>query len=317
VWHVQREGELGSVDYSPQGAYAVFASNSGYGRAHHLTSYHAGLGWRDLTRRELGLTGDDLVAAVTDSGNVVTLRGAGFEDEPGFFFGGRLRIETYSASTGRWRQRFTLADPDGGFAPAGIDVAGGRILATVVRSRSTGRLNGLAEKVLVLSGTPRDPRLWRTPKWSRRVLTASAAITQAGVGVAGWQSVVEGRAAEPSFATWAPTRKRPSVHAVEGRTTLTVAAQAGRTMDLSVSANGHGLLSYVEREPGADQATVVGSSFVVGADGVLSGQVDSTWQQPADTTVEVIAAATTSTLTFGRMSNTFVQSPTVRYSVGP
>ena len=32
VWKVQSEGELGSLDYSPQGQYVVFASNSQYGR---------------------------------------------------------------------------------------------------------------------------------------------------------------------------------------------------------------------------------------------------------------------------------------------
>ena len=32
VWKVQPEGELGSVDYSPEGQYAVFTSNSSYGR---------------------------------------------------------------------------------------------------------------------------------------------------------------------------------------------------------------------------------------------------------------------------------------------
>ena len=31
VWHVQPQGELGSVDYSPQGQYVVFTSNSQYG----------------------------------------------------------------------------------------------------------------------------------------------------------------------------------------------------------------------------------------------------------------------------------------------
>jgi hypothetical protein len=92
VWRVQAEGTLASLDHSPQGQYVVFASNSHYGRPHHVTSYHADLGWRDLRRRELGLTGDDLVAAIDDSGSVVTLRGSGSEDEPGYWFGGRLQM---------------------------------------------------------------------------------------------------------------------------------------------------------------------------------------------------------------------------------
>ena len=179
VWKVQAEGELGSLDYSPEGQFAVFTSNSSYGRAHHVTSYHADLGWRDLTRRELGSTGDDLIAAISDTGKVVALRGAGFEDEPGYWFGGRLRIETYSARTGKWTQQLTRAYPDGGIDPKGIDLAAGRIVATVVESRSTGQLNGLADRVVVLSGKPSAPRSWSSPRWSRQVLTASASITQA------------------------------------------------------------------------------------------------------------------------------------------
>jgi hypothetical protein len=142
VWRVQPEGELGSLDYSAHGQYVVFTSNSQYGRPHHVTSYHADLGWRDLTRREHGVNGDDMVAAVTDAGNVVALSGAGFEDEPGYWFGGRLRIETYDASAGRWSQRFTRSYPDGGIDPQGIDTADGRIMATVVQSRSTGQVHG-------------------------------------------------------------------------------------------------------------------------------------------------------------------------------
>ena len=168
VWHVQPEGELGSLDYSVHGQYVVFTSNSQYGRPHHVTSYHADLGWRDLTRRELGLTGDDLVAAINDAGNLVALRGAGFEDEPGYWFGGRLRVETYSATAGKWTQQFTRNYPDGGIDPAGIDMAAGRIMATLVRSRSTGQLNGLADKVVVLSGKPNRPRFWSSRGWNRQ-----------------------------------------------------------------------------------------------------------------------------------------------------
>ena len=195
VWKVQPEGELGSLDYSPQGQFVVFTSNSQYGRPHHVTSYHADLGWRDLTRRELGSTGDDLVAAISDGGNVVTLRGAGFEDEPGYWFGGRLRIETYNATTRKWTQQFDRDYPDGGIDPSGIDLSAGRIVATVVESRSTGELNGLADRVVVLSGKPGDPRFWSSPRWSRQVLDRSAAITQPGVGVFAWQAVDDRRTA--------------------------------------------------------------------------------------------------------------------------
>ena len=189
VWHVLREGDLGSLDYSPQGQYVVFTSNSQYGRPHHVTSYHADLGWRDLTRRELGSTGDDLIAAINDAGNLVALRGAGSEDEPGYWFGGRLRIETYNDTTGKWTQRFASDYPDGGIDPSGIDMSAGRIMATLVQSRSTGELDGLADRVVVLTGKPSDPRFWSSPRWSRQVLTASAAITRAGVGVFAWQAV--------------------------------------------------------------------------------------------------------------------------------
>jgi hypothetical protein len=317
VWKVQPEGELGSLDYSPQGQYVVFTSNSQYGRPHHVTSYHADLGWRDLTRREHGSTGDDLVAAISDSGNLVALRGAGFEDEPGYWFGGRLRIETYSAAAGKWTQQLAGDYPDGGIDPSGIDLSAGRIVATLVQSRSTGELNGLADRVVVLSGKPSDPRFWSSPRWNRQVLTASAAITQAGVGVFAWQAVDDPRTAKAWFATWAPHREQPSVHDLKWPTTLTDAAVSGLAMDLSVSANGHGAIAYVRHRPGADHSTVAGASFRVGRNGGLLNQVDATWQQPVDVTVNATAAASSTSITLGHMTGPFVLSPQTQSSVGP
>jgi hypothetical protein len=317
VWKVQPEGELGSLDYSTQGQYVVFTSNSQYGRPHHVTSYHADLGWRDLTRRELGSTGDDLVAAISDAGNVVALRGAGFEDEPGYWFGGRLRIETYDAAAGRWTQAFTRKYPDGGINPAGVDLAAGRIMATLVRSRSTGKVSGLADKVVVLSGKPNHPRFWSSPRWQRHVLTASAAITRSGVGVAGWQAVDDRRTATSWFATWARARKEPSVHDLNGSTTLTDAAASGRAMDLSVSANGHCAIAYVRHRAGVDHSTVAATLFRVGRDGAPRRKVDATWRQPVDTTVDMTVSATSTSITLGRMIGPFVPSPLTQYSVYP
>lgn len=317
VWHVEPEGDLASLDYSPQGQYVAFTTNSSYGRPHHVTSYHADLGWRDLTRGEIGATGDDMVAAINDAGDVVALRGAGSEDEPGYWYGGRLRIETYDDTSGTWSRRFTRSYPDGGIDPAGIDLADGRVVATLVRSRSTGRLDGLEDKVVLLSGRPRSPRLWSSPRWDRDVLTASAAITQAGVGVAGWHVVADGRTAESWFATWAPRRTRPSVHDLGWRTTLTAAAETGRAMDLSVSANGRSVIAYVRHRPGADRAAVAGVSFRVGRRGGLSRQVDATWLQAVSTTVDVTASATATSITLGRMTGLFVSSPTTQFSVLP
>ena len=317
VWKVLPEGELGSLDYSPQGQFVVFTSNSQYGRPHHVTSYHADLGWRDLKRRELGATGDDLVAAINDSGDVVALRGAGFEDEPGYWFGGRLRIETYSYAARKWTQQLTRDYPDGGIDPSGIDISAGRIMATLVESRSTGQLNGRADRVVVLSGKPNDPQFWSSPRWNRQVLTASAAITRAGVGVAAWQAVEDGRTAKPWFATWAPKQGQPSVHDLKWRTTLTDAAVSGIAMDLSVSASGHGAIAYVRHRPGVGPSTVAGASFRVARNGRLRGQVDATWQQPANVTVNVTASATSASITLGHMDGPFVLSPLTQYSVGP
>ncbi|MFC7497148.1 MULTISPECIES: hypothetical protein [unclassified Nocardioides] len=317
VSHVQPEGELGSLDYSPRGQYVVFTSNSRYGRPHRVTSYHADLGWRDLERRELGSSGGDLVAAINDGGNLVALRGAGFEDEPGYWFGGRLRIETYDDTTGRWTHRFTRAYRDGGIDPYGIDLAAGRILATVVQSRSTGEVNGRADRVVLLSGRPGSPRFWSSPRWSRQVLTASAATTRSGLGVAAWQAVGDRRTARPWFATWAPHRARPSVHDLKWRTDLTDAAVFGRAMDLSVSANGHGAIAYVRHRPGVDHSTVAATSFRLGPHGGLRRQIDATWQQPVTTTLDVTASTTSTSVTLGRMAGPFYPSPLTRYSLGP
>jgi len=315
VSHVQPEGELGSLDYSAQGQYAVFTSNSQYGRAHHVTSYHADLGWRDVTRRQRGSTGDDLVAAIGDDGDVVALRGAGFEDEPGYWFGGRLGIETYDAATGTWRQRLSRRYPDGGIDPSAIDLAGGRITATLVRSRSTGQVDGLADRLVLLSGRLDKPRVWSSPGWSRRVPTASAAITRSGVAVAAWRAVGAGRLARAWVATWAPHHERPRVRNLDWSTTLTTAAMSGQALDLSVSANGHAAIAYVRHRPGVRHATLAGASFRVSRAGGIREPVDATWQGPVGSTVDVTAGATSSSITFGRMTRTYYSPPTTRYTV--
>lgn len=315
VSHVQPEGDLGSVDYSPQGQYALFTSNSRYGRAHHVTSYHADLGWRDLTRRQLGGTGDDLVAAIGDDGDVVALRGAGFEDEPGYWFGGRLRIETYRDASGTWERQLDQRYPDGGIRPVAIDLAGGRIMATVVRSRSTGQVRGLADKVMVLSGAPAEPRTWSSPQWYRDVLAAPAAITRTGVGVAAWQVVGAGRVAQPWFATWSEDRARPRTWDLEWPTTLTHAAVTGRALDLAVSPGGHGAIAYVRHRAGEKHADVAGVSFRVTRTGGVRGSVDTTWRRPVGTTVAVTASDTSASTALGRMTGTYYVPPTVRFSV--
>jgi hypothetical protein len=315
VWRVQREGVLGSLDYSPRGQYVLFSSNSQYGRPHHVTSYHADLGWRDLARRQLGSTGDDLLATIDDAGDVVALRGAGFEDEPGYWFGGRLRIETYDSTSGRWRKRLTRDYPDGGIVPSAIDMARGRVMATVVQSRSTGQVDGRSDRVVVLSGSPSDPRVWASPRWNHQVLAQSSAITRARVGVVAWQEVDDRRVASPWLATWAPRRKQPAVHRLKGHTTLTDAAVSGRALDLSVAANGRAALAYVRHRRGADHWTVAGASFRLARNGGLRRQVRATWRQPTDVTVEVAASATSTSITLGRMSGPFALSPLTQWSV--
>jgi hypothetical protein len=317
VWRVQSEGTLASLDYSPQGQHVVFASNSQYGRPHHVTSYHADLGWRDLRRPELGLTGDDLVAAIDDSGNVVTLRGSGTEDEPGYWFGGRMRIETYSDARGRWTVRHRQAYPDGGIAPGRIDMAGGRIVAAVVQSRSTGRLNGRADRVLVLSGTPRKPRTWSPARWSRDVLDVSAATTQAGVGAASWLAVGDRRSVRPWLATWVPSRRQPSAIRLGAASSLDPSVVPGDTLDLSVAADGHGVVANAAQQRGADTSTVTATSFALGARGRLRDQAQVSWTQPPHTTVAVTAGTDAAGITIGRMTSYFLDSPLVEYAVLP
>jgi hypothetical protein len=316
VWKVLPEGELGSLDYSAQGQFVLFTSNSRYGRAHHLTSYHPDLGWRDLTRREHRLTGDTMVAAITDSGNVVALRGAGSEDEPGYWFGGLLRIETYSDATRTWTTRYDRVYRDGGIRPFGVDLVRGHVMATVVESRSTGQLDARDARVVLLSGRPDGPRTWHT-RWGHGILAGQAAITRSGVGAAAWQQVDGRRSATPWFATWAPQRRQPTVHDLGWRTNLTDAADVGQALDLAVSANGHGTIAYVRHRPGVDHASVAGVSFRVDDRGDVRDQVDVTWQQPVRTTVHATAGASSSSVTLGLMKAPSYPSTLTRYSVLP
>jgi hypothetical protein len=107
------------------------------------------------------------------------------------------------------------------------------------------------------------------------------------------------------------------VHDLSWRTTLTDAALSGRAMDLSVSANGRGAIAYVRKRAGADHSTVGAASFRVGRNGGVRRPVDATWQQPVDTTVNVTASATATSITLGRLIGASVQAPQIQYSLGP
>lgn len=315
VWQVQREGEIASVDFSPQGQYVLFASSSRYGRPHHLTSHHADLGWRDLRRRELRLTGDDLVAAITDRGDVVVLRGSGSEDEPGYWYGGRLRIETYDDLTRRWTVRHRQSFPDGGIAPGRVDLVRGHLVAALVESRSTGRLHGRSDRVVLLSGTPGAPRPWARSRWSRDVLDATASASQGGVGTAAWLEVGPRQAARPWLATWAPARRQPDLRRLGPRTSLSGGVAPGRLLDLSVSADGHGVVGRVHHVRGAVGSTVAADTFVVSRLGRLGLLDEVAWEQPVDASVDVTAGTTAASTTIGRLNGFFVPSPVVQYAV--
>lgn len=314
VWKVRPEGEIGSVDVSPQGRYALFASNSGYGRPHHLTSHHPDLGWSDLTRPVAPLdAGADMIAAINDAGSLLTVRGEGSEIEPGSWDGGRLRIDGWNARTEEWTTKHTRRRERGGFTARGVDVAGGRFVATVVESRSTGELDGRAHRVLVLSGRPSRPRSWTTPRWAYGVLAGRAATTASGVGVVAWQAASKPVPVEDPLgaapvsqlrswvATWAPSRGRPVTERLVGRTPEDDAAWYDRSLDLSVGADGHGVVAHVQHDrDGADWA-VTARSFVVGPRGRLRHVSEQAWRLPADPVVDVVAAAGNTSITLGSM----------------
>ena len=195
-------------------------------------------------------------------------------------------------------------------------MAVGRVTATVVESRSTGELDGLAQRVVLLSGKPSGPTSWSSP-WSRQVLTAFAAVTRARVGVFAWQSAEEPSYRQVVVRDRPPGDERPTVHDLKWNTTLTHAAEAGRAMDLSVSANGHSAIAYVRHRRGADHSSVAGVSFDVTRRGGLRRQIDVTWQQPVNVTVIATSSRTSASITLGQLIHGYVVSPRTQYSVGP
>ena len=157
VSRIQARHRLSSIDFSPGGQYVVFASDSEYGAAHHLSSYHADLGWEEHNRREVSSASRSSPPSPT-AAKVVAMRTAGFEDEPGAWFGGVVQLLRYDAVAGRWGKTFTDRFPSGGAQPVGFDVAKGRLFAAYVRSKSTGRLNGKADRLVLLRGQMDGPR---------------------------------------------------------------------------------------------------------------------------------------------------------------
>lgn len=327
TWRVRAEGEIGSVDLSPRGQHALFASNSGYGRPHHLTSYHPDFGWRDRTRPVSVDRGADMIAAIDDSGSILTVRGEGSEIEPGSWDGGRLRIDRWNARTEEWTTQHTRRRQRGGFTARGVDVAGGRFVATVVESRSTADPDGRAHRVLVLTGRPSDPRSWTTPRWTHGVPAGRAAITRSGVGVVAWQSagrpvpVDEPLGAAPVsrlrswVATWAPSRGRPAVEHLAGRIPEGYAAWYDRSLDLSVGADGHGVVAHVQHARDAADWTVTARSFVVPPRGRLRHVSEQTWRLPADPTLDVVTDAGSTSITLGSMVGSDVPALEVQYAV--
>ncbi|RYB92970.1 hypothetical protein EUA93_00540 [Nocardioides oleivorans] len=327
VWKVRPEGEIGSVDYSPQGQYALFTSNSGYGRPHHLTSYHPDLGWRDLARPELPLnTGEDMIAAINDTGSLLTVRSGGYEEEPGSWYGGLLRIDGYNASTEEWTTKHTRRRPSGGFTARAVDVAGGRFVATVSQNRSTGELYGRDSRVLVLSGKPSHPRSW-TSRWTYGVAAGRAAITDSGVGVVAWQAAGKPDPTDLPLgaspvsqlrswvATWAPSRGRPTAERLAGSTTEGNVSWYDRSLDLSVDGDGRGVVAHVRHERDATDWAVTARSFTVGPRGRMRGAIEQTWRLPADPTLDVVASRGNTSITLGSLVGPEHPAPDVQYAV--
>ena len=47
VSRIQARHRLSSIDFSPGGQHVVFASDTEYGAAHHVTTLHVDLGWEE------------------------------------------------------------------------------------------------------------------------------------------------------------------------------------------------------------------------------------------------------------------------------
>jgi len=319
TWQIFGDARLGSLDYSPGGQYVVFTTNSEYGRRHHVTTYHADLGWQDLRRRERGFSGDRVIAAVTDAGAIIELQSAGSEDEPGYWIDGRLALSRFDPVTARWTRLQTHRYPDGGIFGTDIDVAGGRVFATATRYRDTGQLNGRDARLLVLRGGVPHAHIEMVGEFTRGILAAHSAITRDGVGVAAWQAKGDDRLAAAAFLTWSPRRSNPTVVDLQATTKVTNAVGFGRGLDLALQANGHGVIAWVESSRKASRSTVGAASFAIARHGriVESGPrrpVDATWRdRPLNTTVSVSSSVRGGTVTLGRL-DLFLPSRQVRFS---
>ena len=174
-------------------------------------------------RRELGSTGDELIAAVSDTGDVVALRGAGFEDEPGYWFGGLLRHRDLQST----RRGSGRGDSTGSTPTVASTQPASTFRADTSRRPSSRRARPVSStaspgRVVLLSGSTSKPRLWSPPRWSRqcppppprrsRVLASASSA---------WQAVDEGKTAKSWFSTWAPDRAKPVVHDLGWPTSLT------------------------------------------------------------------------------------------------
>ncbi len=247
-----RKCEINSVDVSPDGEHAVFATRLQYaGEPQHITTWSDPDGLVDHPRGERGLWGDEYVAGVGDDGRVTALRTAGFEDEPGYWGFGRLVLMRLDPTSGEWSRGLTRRYESQGIDGVDVDVAaGGAVVASYLRHRSTrGQWPDAPDTSLWLLrkqvGTP--PTLDAVSERTRDVFAVDSGITGSGVGVVAWQQ----RGVGASFDTWRTHWPVGAPEPVDARRLdrgePTLGIRAGYGMSLAVGAGGHTAMAWVSR----------------------------------------------------------------------
>jgi hypothetical protein len=258
---VLRDAEVVSVDVAPAGFYAVVGTASSFGNGGHTLRWHRGDGFSDLRPPTHDPYSAD-VSAVGDRGQLAVLAVDGFEDEPGFFTDGYLRLLRRSERNQTWRMVYQRDLDDRGLSDARIELdRRGRLFGAYTRSLSTGGRWPREDRSvwLVSQSANIEPRLTKASADVQDVLSLQVGQTTRGTGTAAWQLLTHDRRVITVFANRQRTGETLRVRMGVG--TPTRAVRAGYGLSLDTAGTNKSILSWVAHRQGSGYSVVSSRLF--------------------------------------------------------
>ncbi len=260
------ERSVSSLDISPNGRHVAFVGSAFYRDDYRILTWSQNGGFTTVTYPQRLLA--NLIACIGNQGQLAGLSTVSFEDEPGFFIAGKLRLIRYSSAEKTWRPEFVRTYSRAGALGSEMDMAAdGSVIAAIVHSTSDGGTEPKNRRVKLLRSAADGTRsMTSVGPWDNEVLTPRLGVSAAGDGVATWQQGT-GPQQTTYVATWPNTSSAPLSAINLGTTQRFDETTEDRRTALSIAGTGLASLAWFTVEGG------VGTTHVVAFDAADPGDL--------------------------------------------